>query len=91
MKGEYLFVHDEAAMKRGEDCTYVYKGNAPVPNKLVVSFHCVPVERTKATHFLVRSVETLPGLIEVQEFQFKGDTEAHGIPAKTHAHIHVTN
>src|SRR5678809_669359 len=44
LKGEYLFVHDDAAMQRGEACTYVYEGNAPIPAKLVVSFHCVPIE-----------------------------------------------
>src|SRR5678816_3971939 len=48
LKGEYLFVHDDAVMQRGEACTYVYEGNAPIPKKLVVSFHCVPIERAKA-------------------------------------------
>lgn len=91
LKGEYLFVHDEAAMKRGEHCTYVYKGNVANRSKLVLSFHCIPIERTKATHFVIRSVETLPGTVEVQEFQFKGDTEAHGVPATTHAHVNMTN
>jgi hypothetical protein len=80
LKGEYLFVHDDAAMQRGEACTYVYEGNAPIPRKLVVSFHCVPVLRVKAKNFLVRSVETSPGLIELQEFQFAGDTEGHAVP-----------
>ena len=35
-KGEYLFVHDDAAMARGEACTFVYKGNAPVASKLEI-------------------------------------------------------
>ena len=26
LKGEYLFVHDDEAMARGEACTFVYKG-----------------------------------------------------------------
>ena len=47
LKGKYLFVHDDAAMQRGEACTYVYEGKAPIPKKLVVSFHCVPIERAK--------------------------------------------
>lgn len=82
--GEYLFVHDDAAMNRGESCTYIYKGNAPVRDKLVVSFHCTPQERTKATHFIVRSVENVPGTSVLREFQFKGDTEAHAVPEIAH-------
>jgi hypothetical protein len=45
LKGDYLFVHDDAAMARGEACTYIYKGDAEVPGKLVVKFNCTPVER----------------------------------------------
>jgi hypothetical protein len=36
LKGQYLFVHDDAAMQRGETCTFVYEGNAPLRNKLVL-------------------------------------------------------
>ena len=43
LKGEYLVVHDEAMMAKGEDCTYLYDRSG----KLVVSFHCTPVERVK--------------------------------------------
>ena len=87
LKGEYLFVHDDAAMQRGEACTYVYEGNAPIPEKLVVSFHCVPVQRMKAKTFVVRSVETSPGLTELQEFQFAGDTEGHAVPTSMDHHL----
>jgi hypothetical protein len=89
LKGEYLFVHDDAAMQRGEACTYVYQGNAPLPKKLVVSFHCVPVERKKAKDFLVRSVETSSGVTEVQEFQFAGDTEGHAVPTSIDQHVNL--
>jgi hypothetical protein len=80
LKGEYLFVHDDTAMTRGEACTRVYKGNAEVPSKLVVDFHCVPLERTKSAYFIVRTREVAAGVTEVTEYQFKGDTEAHGVP-----------
>ena len=79
-KGEYLFVHDDAAMARGETCTFVYKGNAPVTSKLVVSFHCVPADRTKAGTFTVR-MSAVSGFQEVTEYQFSGETEAHTVPA----------
>ena len=89
LKGEYLFVHDDAAMQRGEACTYVYEGNAPIPEKLVVSFHCVPVQRAAAKHFIVRAIETSSGISELQEFQFAGDTEAHAVPTSIDQHLNV--
>ena len=87
LKGEYLFVHDDAAMQRGEDCTYVYKGRAAIAEKLVVSFHCIPVQRAKVKHFTFRSVETSPGFLELQEFQFGGDTEGHAVPTSMDQHL----
>ena len=87
LKGEYLFVHDDAAMQRGEACTYIYEGNAPIPEKLVVSFHCVPIQRAKARNFTVRSVESSPGITELQEFQFAGDTEGHAVPTSMDQHL----
>ena len=89
--GEYLFVHDDLAMQRGEACTRVYQGPAEVRSRLVVSFHCVHVERAKAERFTVRSVETAPGVTEVQEFQFAGDTAAHGVPTSIRAHVVPTS
>jgi hypothetical protein len=82
LKGDYLFVHDDAAMERGEACTYIYKGDSPLANKLVLSFHCTPGQREKASHFVTRTVETVPGVVELREFQFGGDTETHVIPTK---------
>jgi len=81
LKGEYLFVHDDLAMTRGEACTFVYKGVADVPDKLVISFHCTPVQRDIVADFTVRSVEISPGLTEIREFQFGGSTETHLIPS----------
>lgn len=81
LQGEYLFVHDDAAMARGEACTRVYQGNAEVASKLVVEFHCVPIRRTKQDYFIVRTHQRADGAVELIEFQFKGDTEAHGTPA----------
>ena len=89
LKGEYLFVHDDAAMQRGEACTYVYEGNAPIAEKLVVSFHCVPVQRAKAKQFIIRSIATAPGVTELEEFQFAGDTEGHAVPTSIDHHLNV--
>lgn len=92
LKGEYLFVHNDAAMVRGEACTFVYKGQAENANNLVVSFHCTPVERAKAAYFIVRSAPTLTGQYELREFQFAGSTEAHLVPSHQHAgHVTISN
>lgn len=82
LKGEYMFVHDDAAMARGEACTRVYKGGGEVASKLVVAFHCVPIQRAKSASFMVRMNQTAPGVTEISEYQFKGDTEAHGVPVR---------
>jgi hypothetical protein len=78
LKGQYLFVHDEEKMAAGQDCTYVYDPSG----KLIVSFHCIPVERPKATGFRVVSsrVGTSNGPLEMKEYQFPGTTEAHQVP-----------
>ena len=78
--GQYLFVHDDAAMARGDACSLIYKGDTASANKLVVSFHCTPTERTKATHFVTRSTEKPGGVVELLEYQFQGDTESHVVP-----------
>src|SRR3954471_2935921 len=69
LKGQYLFVHDDAAMARGEACTFVYKGEAEIAGKLVVSFHCTPVTRLKVGSFVVRT-EMVAGVNELREYQF---------------------
>jgi hypothetical protein len=78
LKGEYLIVHDEDKMAKGEDCTYLYDRSG----KLVVSFHCTPVERPKAKSFRVVTSRVLSpyGPAEVKEIQFAGSTEAHLVP-----------
>lgn len=81
LQGEYLFVHDDAAMARGEACTRIYKGGAEIASKLVVEFHCVPIQRAKSNYFVVRTKQRADGAVELNEYQFQGDTEAHGTPA----------
>lgn len=79
LKGEYLFVHDEEAMMRGEACTFVYQGSAARANKLVVSFRCTPAERLKVGAFTVRTINAA-GVNELREYQFGGQTESHLVP-----------
>jgi len=82
LKGRYWFVHDESKMAQGEDCTYVYSDKAGQPDKLLISFHCTPVERKKMDRFTVVTsrLATMTMLDEVKEFQFAGSTEWHQVP-----------
>jgi hypothetical protein len=90
LKGEYLFVHEDEAMARGEACTFVYKGNVEALDKLVVAFHCTPAARAKVGHFTVRTFLTPTGQDELREFQFAGSSEAHVVPVSQHAaHLNI--
>lgn len=84
--GKYIFVHDDDKMAKGEPCLYVYeysedqKGQPEVrPEKLVVSFHCQPVQRAKADQ-IVLTYGMAGDLFELREIQFPGSTEAHRVP-----------
>jgi hypothetical protein len=68
------------AMNRGEACTFIYKGVAETRDNLVASFHCIHIERAKANNFIWRSRETAQGVMELVDFQFSGETAAHGVP-----------
>jgi hypothetical protein len=80
LKGDYMFLHDEGKMARGEPCTWVYaRGKTRTFDKLVVSFHCIPVIRdAPADQF--RLIVSAPrpefGLPEVLEYRFAGSTGA---------------
>ncbi len=80
LKGQYLFVHDDQAMARGEACTYIYKGDAEIPDKLVISFHCQPAAHAAVDNFTLRTLNVAPGQMELTEFQFAGSTETHLVP-----------
>ena len=84
LQGDYLFVHDDQAMARGEACTFVYKGHNEEPKNLVATFHCVPAARNQVAHFTVRTSMNEMGQIEITEYQFAGSAEAHLVP--THQH-----
>ncbi|HSE18159.1 MAG TPA: hypothetical protein VLB46_13975 [Pyrinomonadaceae bacterium] len=80
LKGKYLFVHDDAAMSRGDACTYIYDGDAEVRDHLVLAFHCTHVERPRVKNFVLRTREIAPGVVQLDEFQFSGETAGHGVP-----------
>jgi hypothetical protein len=84
LQGDYLFVHNDEAMVRGDACTFVYQGLSEKPNKLVATFHCIPAARNQVAHFTVRSSPNEMGQLELMEFQFAGSTEAHVVPSHQH-------
>lgn len=81
LSGKTLFVHDDEKMARGEPCTSVYSYEGSKKGKLIIEFHCQPVERTRTDKFFVRSLLLGPphNVAEIQEFQFAGSTEGHRI------------
>ena len=79
--GNYLFEHDDSRMARGEPCMYVYGYEGGKQGKLVVSFHCTPVERPKARTVIVSFVMTnTPDVFLLKEIQFEGSTKGHLVP-----------
>ena len=83
--GAYVIVHDNDMMTRGEPCTTLYRiGTRARPLEEVVAFHCIPHERTVARNFTI-AVDPNPalGMDTLIEYQFAGDSEAHGVPLVT--------
>jgi hypothetical protein len=83
LRGEYIVVHDEERMARGEPCTYIYKSKNGKEGELVVSFHCEHVDRAKAKQFTVRlyNKHSAYDILEVVEFQFANSTAGHRVPS----------
>jgi hypothetical protein len=79
--GEYYFEHDDSRMARGEPCMNVYSYEAGKPGKLIVSFHCTPVDRPKARDVIVSlAMTSSPDVFLLKEIQFKGSTKGHLVP-----------
>jgi hypothetical protein len=86
LKGDYMFLHDEGKMSRGEPCTWVYaRGTTRKFDKLVVSFHCIPETRDgTADQFKLIVSATPPNrLPELLEYQFAGSSVGHRVPQPT--------
>ncbi len=82
LRGQYLIVHDEERMAKGEACTYVYSGAVEKADNLVTSFHCVHMNRAKTDKVKVtfanygKPYETP----EILEIQFAGSRDGHRVP-----------
>jgi hypothetical protein len=85
--GKYILVHDAEKKANGEACLSVYRysqaqNGAPeaLPENLIVSYHCVAVERTKARELVLTYGVSKDGQLELREVQFAGSTEGHRVP-----------
>ena len=85
--GKYIFVHDNSKITKDAPCFYVYEysenpsGKPEArPEKLVVSFHCLPIERSKPDQIVLTYGMLSPDLFELREIQFAGSTEGHRVP-----------
>ena len=81
VSGPVVFVHDDAKMARGLPCTSVHRfvpGKGP--GEEIVAFHCKPRWGEAPTRFTKAVTTTPEGQRVMTEYQFAGDSEAHGIP-----------
>ncbi len=79
LQGRYVIEHDNDRMARGEPCTHIYAFNDRT--KPVAAFHCTHLERGRADQNTVSLATAPDGLMKVlTEFQFAGETAAHGYP-----------
>ena len=83
VSGPVVFVHDDERMARGEPCTSVHRFDPKNgAGEEIVAFHCKP-RWTRAPERFTSAVTTQPdGPRVMTEYQFAGDEEAHGVPAR---------
>lgn len=77
LQGRYVIEHDNDRMARGEPCTHIYAYDNRV--KPVVAFHCTHLERDRASK-PIAVLGTRGDMQSLDEFQFAGETAAHGVP-----------
>ena len=79
LQGRHVIEHDNERMARGEPCTHIYAYDDRT--KPVAAFRCTHLERDRAGQNLVVLYTTSDGVMQrLAEFQFAGETAAHGVP-----------
>lgn len=79
LMGKYVIEHDTDRQARGEPCTHIYAvGNQGTP---VATFHCTHLDADVAGSDTVLLKSNTDGTQKLLQFQFKGETAAHGYPA----------
>lgn len=78
LQGRYVIEHDNDRMAAGGPCTYIYRfENQKTP---VVTFHCLHLDREVGDEGTVVLHRGADGFLYLDEFQFRGDPAAHGMP-----------
>lgn len=77
LQGRYVIEHDNARMARGEPCTHIYAFDDRTHP--VVTFHCTHIDRDRSAKTIV-VLQSQADMAVLQEFQFAGETAAHGVP-----------
>lgn len=80
VSGPVIIVHDDDRMAKGEACTTVYHAKNGREGAKLVEFMCKPVTRPAQQAFLVRRLTVSANQDQLTEYQFKGETESHGVP-----------
>ena len=78
LMGRYIIEHDTDRMARGEPCTHIYEYDNP--SRPVVAFHCVHLTRPRTPRNTVSLISRGELPVVMTEFQFAGDSAAHGLP-----------
>ncbi len=78
LQGRYVIEHDNDRMARGKPCTRIYAyDDQRLP---VVEFNCIHLERGDSHQHQVVLASIGDGMQQFLEFQFAGETAAHGLP-----------
>lgn len=78
--GDFFLVHDETRADRGEPCTTMYR---LASGERIVAFHCVRRQRAPTATFTLVTRPLMVGGLKAAglvEYQFAGDSDAHGVP-----------
>ena len=79
LQGRYVIEHDNDRMARGEPCTHLYAYNDQTTP--VVTLDCTHLERDRPSQNVVVLATTPDGNMQrLTEFQFAGESFAHGLP-----------
>lgn len=80
LQGRYVIEHDNDRMARGEPCTHIYAYNDQ--STPVATFDCTHLERDRSSRNIVVLATTSDGNMQrLTEFQFAGESFAHGYPS----------
>jgi hypothetical protein len=80
LMGKHVIEHDTLRQARGEPCTHIYAAtNMKTP---VATFHCTHVDVPATDRDVVVLQSIGDGSKRFLQFQFKGETAAHGFPTE---------